>query len=698
MKKIKNAIIHKYETEIEGLRALSVISVILYHADIYFNKTMLFKGGFVGVDIFFTISGYLITIQILRNIKEGKEFSLKDFYLRRARRIIPALFLIIIFFIPFGYFYFLPNELINYSNSLIASITFISNFFYYFKNLEYNLTLSQLIPFLHTWSLAIEAQFYLLFPLFFYFIVKKFNKKIIQILIIFTIFSFSIFFVLKKIDPLISFYLFPTRIWEFLCGSLVAIIKFNNKYYLYKNFFKKYTYNLLPKFGLLLIFISIFFLNDDNKNIIALNTIPIIGSALIILFAHQKELVYKILSLRIIVFIGLISYSLYLWHYPIFAFSRISEFIHGNIYKKILLAIIIIILSILSYFFIEKPFRNKKKISNKKFLILVAIFFIIIFSINYIFIKTKGMIDRLPNSIKGNINNNLGAYFLDEKNKLCKQQIHNYCIYNKGGSSGKVFLVGDSIMGSISESLKNELIKNNFEFTPIISPSNWYLPNFNKIYYNNNEIKFSYKKQNVIKEILISNPNSIIIIGGLLPQYLSNMNFDNEEGALFRGKLDSYYKHYTNNKKSTEEGIIESINELLINDNKIIIIYPVPEVGWNTAQEIFRRYRIIEFKKVFNKLLGNQQFAKNTEVAISTSYNVYKKRTNASFLLLNRINNKNIYRVFPDRLFCNSNTMRCLASDENYIYYTDNIHLSKKGAEMINNEVLKIIFNKIKSQ
>ena len=136
MKKIKNAIIHKYETEIEGLRALSVISVILYHADIYFNKTMLFKGGFVGVDIFFTISGYLITVQILRNIKEGKEFSLKDFYLRRARRIIPALFLIIIFFIPFGYFYFLPNELINYSNSLIASITFISNFFYYFKNLE----------------------------------------------------------------------------------------------------------------------------------------------------------------------------------------------------------------------------------------------------------------------------------------------------------------------------------------------------------------------------------------------------------------------------------------------------------------------------------------------------------------------------------------------------------------------------------
>jgi hypothetical protein len=387
-----------------------------------------------------------------------------------------------------------------------------------------------------------------------------------------------------------------------------------------------------------------------------------------------------------------------LWHYPIFAFSRISEFIHGNIYKKILLAIIIIILSILSYFFIEKPFRNKKKISNKKFLILVAIFFIIIFSINYIFIKTKGMIDRLPNSIKENINNNLGAYFLDEKNKLCKQKIHNYCIYNQGGSSGKVFLVGDSIMGSISESLKNELIKNNFEFTPIISPSNWYLPNFNKIYYNNNEIKFSYKKQNVIKEILISNPNSIVIIGGLLPQYLSNMNFDNEEGALFRGKLDSYYKHYTNNKKSTEEGIIESINELLINDNKIIIIYPVPEVGWNTAQEIFRRYRIIEFKKVFSKLLGNQQFAKNTEVAISTSYNVYKKRTNASFLLLNRINNKNIYRVFPDRLFCNSNTMRCLASNENYIYYTDNIHLSKKGAEMINNEVLKIIFNKIKSQ
>ena len=157
--------ITSYRPEIDGLRAIAIISIVLYHAKIVLNNTDWFEGGFVGVDIFFVISGYLITRIIMNEIMMHGSFNFLNFYERRVRRILPMLFFVIFVSIPFAWHTLFPADFLNYSESIMASIFFVSNFFFYFNGMEYGATNSLLLPLLHTWSLSIEEQFYLIAPI-----------------------------------------------------------------------------------------------------------------------------------------------------------------------------------------------------------------------------------------------------------------------------------------------------------------------------------------------------------------------------------------------------------------------------------------------------------------------------------------------------------------------------------------------------
>ena len=173
-----------YRGDIDGLRAISVLSVIFYHA---FGKTI-FPGGFIGVDIFFVISGYLITRIILNSLFESNSFDIFEFYERRARRILPMLFFVILVSIPFSWILLMPEYLVDYSKSVISSILFVSNYFFYFSTTEYGAESSLLKPFLHTWSLGIEEQFYLIFPIFIT-ILYNFRKNILIFILVFFFFK-----------------------------------------------------------------------------------------------------------------------------------------------------------------------------------------------------------------------------------------------------------------------------------------------------------------------------------------------------------------------------------------------------------------------------------------------------------------------------------------------------------------------------
>ena len=380
-----------YRPEIDGLRAIAVGAVILYHAQITILGHQHFKGGFIGVDIFFVISGYLITSIILKELVTTGTFSFKHFYERRVRRILPVLLFVMLVSLPFAWMYLLPSSFVDFSKSILYSLGFSSNFYFWYSGEQYGAESGLLKPLLHTWSLSVEEQFYILFPIVLLITFKYFRKYLIHILILGFIISLGLADWTSRNYSSTSFYFLHTRMWELLAGSILAYfeIKLGHRS-------KNKTLNLiLPLIGLILIITTIVFFKFHFPHP-SFYTLPsILGTCLIIWFGNEKDFTSKLLSSKIFVTLGLVSYSLYLWHYPIFAFARITDFIQGNLFNKLLLGIIIVILSILSYYFVERPARNK----NNKFKVVLSLVTIIIFIlvvINFNIIKNNRYKNRVP--------------------------------------------------------------------------------------------------------------------------------------------------------------------------------------------------------------------------------------------------------------------------------------------------------------
>ena len=397
-----------YRPEIDGLRAIAVVAVIIYHAQIKVYGYQLFQGGFIGVDIFFVISGYLITSIILSELFLTNSFSFKFFYERRIRRILPVLFFVMIVSLPFAWIYLFPTSLIDFSKSILYSIGFSSNYFFYESGQEYGALSGFFKPFLHTWSLSVEEQYYILFPIITIIVFKFIRKYLFHILIIGFIASLILADWTSKNNNSMSFYFLHTRMWELLAGSLLAYFEIkigrNNKY--------KILNLILPFCGLILIGCSFIFFHDGIHHPSYFTLLPIIGVCLIIWFSNNNELITKILSTKLFVGIGLISYSLYLWHYPIFSFVKISGVVSGNLIGKLILIPIIFILSILSYYFIERPFRSKN-FTFKKVLIFLIFSFLILITINLFSVYKNGYPKRFEYLKKIHKNYNPDNFFLN---------------------------------------------------------------------------------------------------------------------------------------------------------------------------------------------------------------------------------------------------------------------------------------------
>ncbi|MES2662030.1 MAG: acyltransferase family protein [Pseudomonadota bacterium] len=373
----------KYRAEIDGLRAIAIIPVILFHADFDF-----FSGGYVGVDVFFVISGYLITTIIINEL-EANNFSLVNFYERRARRILPAMSLVVLTTIPFACYLLDPTQLLNYGKSLVGVGTFTSNIFLMLDG-GYFADWVEIQPLLHTWSLSVEEQFYVFFPLL---MLVVWRWKILGVYVLVGL-TITISFVLALWGdskyPNMTFYVLPTRAWELATGSFVALLSFKKV-----NLENKYS-GLLSGVGLLAVVIPFVRYNNSilMPNLYAL--IPTLGTALVILFANQKNFVGKFLSIKPIVFIGLLSYSAYLWHQPIIAFTKIYSPVESYIHLKWMLVITIFPIAFLSWSLVEKPFKNKHRF-ERKFIFISSIFSLLLFVlVGAIIWKFNGFIDHHP--------------------------------------------------------------------------------------------------------------------------------------------------------------------------------------------------------------------------------------------------------------------------------------------------------------
>lgn len=345
----------KFRKDINGLRAFAVLAVILFHF-----KVTGFTGGFAGVDIFFVISGYLMTGIIFGRIREER-FSLVDFYLHRARRIIPALAVLCLFMIVFGYLYLLTPDYRDLMQTVRKVMLFISNHEFYSQSGYFD-TPSQENWLLHTWSLSVEWQFYLIYPLVVMLLRKLVSESITKtIIIIALLISLAIAIIYTPIDRSAAFYFLPTRAWEMLAGGLV---------FLFPSTLNENIKRLLEYTGLALILVAIFTLQESMLWPSYLATIPVVGT-MFILIANRQNIITGNMFCQ---WLGKISYSVYLWHWPIAVFLLICG-LSGNPLFIVSGIILSLILGNLSYFLIEKRFTLKanKLLELVKYIVIVGL-------------------------------------------------------------------------------------------------------------------------------------------------------------------------------------------------------------------------------------------------------------------------------------------------------------------------------------
>ncbi len=343
----------KYRREIDGLRAIAVLPVILFHAGF-----TVFSGGFVGVDVFFVISGYLITTIILDEMERG-EFSIVKFYERRARRILPVLFFVMLCSVIAAWFILPPSDMRDFSQSIVAVCIFASNILFWKKSGYFD-TSTELTPLLHTWSLSVEEQFYVIFPLFLLLAWKFGRRRILLTLGIVGLVSLGLAHWGSLRMPTAAFYLLPTRGWELLMGAFAAFYLSNDA----NRPASRMRNESGATAGLVMIILAIFFYDKHTPFPGLYALVPTVGALLIILYANQATIVGRLIAKPALVGIGLISYSAYLWHQPLFAFSRhlgLTE-LDSSAFAGLIGATFM--LAYLSWRFIEQPFRDKKSFSR----------------------------------------------------------------------------------------------------------------------------------------------------------------------------------------------------------------------------------------------------------------------------------------------------------------------------------------------
>lgn len=445
-----------YRADIDGLRALAVLAVIFFHF-----KIGGLSGGFVGVDIFFVISGFLITSIIARELQAGN-FSFLKFWSRRVRRIVPVLFVVLIATTLASYFViYYPNDLITYGKSLFALSIFLSNIFFLRRD-GYFATPSETEPLLHTWSLSLEEQFYIVLPFLLFFVYRFFSNKITLIigLLVLSSFLFNLYLTivapLNLFDTLLfsslwagaanhqaAFYFLLSRAWELGAGSLLALSTYSLK--------NKLTAEIYSLVGLLLIIVGFFVIVPANNFPGFWALLPVLGTVLVI-FANQNHntITKNILSFNPLVWVGLISYSLYLWHWPLYVLA--GHYFHADYFTDMQILSLLLLsfgLAFISYKTIEQPFRKYKPETSYSKVILLGILSLLVTAAVGWLIATKAIERGAPMEaaqIFFEESNQYGGKKLEE----CNQSPTLPCLLGAGNDNDISFVLwGDSHAGAI---------------------------------------------------------------------------------------------------------------------------------------------------------------------------------------------------------------------------------------------------------
>ena len=632
-----------YREDINILRAIAVLSVLLYHAEI-----QLFKGGWLGVDIFFVISGYLISNIIISDLNNFT-FSFKNFYERRVRRIIPALFSVILICLPFSYWLLTPRAMLEFSKSMISSIFFYSN--YFFQNLDfYNAEPTKVMPLLHTWSLAVEEQFYIIFPLICFLIYKYFRKYFVYFIV--TIIFISLY-LNSTTAEIVKFYQIQYRGWELLTGTLIMIV--NSKIKIKKIHF----------LGYLIIFLSVFYFKDTmlDLNSIEPRLFAVVGTGLVLMSDNNN-----FLKIKPILIIGSSSYSIYLFHQPIFAFYRLfSEryFLFQSWFVTILLILFVLVISYYHWKNVELFFQ---KLTSNHFLkilfMILIIFFLFLFLLNisdgfenrYDYISEEVLYYSNFTNIYPNTYDNSKYLY---KNCFSEVELGNtkLCNWYNNKNSKTIYLIGDSLTNSLSVS---------------------FLEKFNSVI---DKYNFVFIRTTVGRCILSQQSDTIGFVEQCEDDYfielLNKLDKENDIVIAF-GSFHVWLSAIGEEQiKCSNCDYVDVFKNRLLkisqNSSRFIVIQPNPTYEFPIADAyLYKKFQWGE--PITLELAGWEKQIDNFNTFIE----------DPDF--------KNIEILYTTPIFCDEDVEEvCYAAKGRNLYYSDRNHLTLEGANLITLELNKLI-------
>jgi peptidoglycan/LPS O-acetylase OafA/YrhL len=661
-----------YRPEIDGLRAISVIAVILFHSDIG-N----FSRGFIGVDIFFVISGYLITRLIAEQLQQGT-FRFADFYERRARRILPALLFVLLCTMVPAWLWMSPGELERYSVTSIAAVFFVANMTLW-QSIDYFHETAIENPLLHLWSLSVEEQYYLVFPLFIWAIWKYRPGWLLTALGVCALASLGISEWGWRNASVANYYLSVTRAWELLAGAICAVLLLRK--HLAPN-------HLLSIAGLAAVLATLFAPGPDWPVPSVYTVVPIGGTMLVILFGSRGSFAYRLLSIRPLVGIGLISYSLYLWHQPILAFVNMRS-LDSPAKGLIILAILVaFILAWATWRWVERPFRISSAPASKRLPIVLpmALMAAAIVAIGALAVGTDGMPSRVNSAVlkltNYNVENLVKATERCFTDMDAEMALSKFCRIGKRKGKPTIALIGDSHALALTPVLDRELAAKGITAIgifrggcpPVVLP----------------EARRTGEADSLCKamrrRIYASlTPNSdfpaalpqTLIISSRWPIWLGQGSFDNGEG----GEVESGGTGWSTGATEAHAGYskpevyAQSIRTMLASGRKVILVYTVPEMGWLVPTRLLKTARA--------------KGGLSTDSA-SIAYNLYLKRTKAAHAAFDSIGeHPNLVRIRPSSHFCNrASKGRCAAHYGDHPLYVDDDHVSDVGAKLIVDDIM----------
>lgn len=642
----------QYRREIDGLRAVAVLPVILFHAGF-----SVFSGGYVGVDVFFVISGYLITSILIGELEQGN-FSILRFYERRARRILPALFFVMLACLPFAYMWMMPSQLEDFAQSIFAVSIFLSNWLFWSET-GYFGTAAELKPLLHTWSLAVEEQYYLLFPILMIALWRFGRRSILFVVFVIAIFSLLFSEWGWRNEPEDNFFFTLSRFWELMVGSICAFLTVGRT--LKSN-------NVLSAIGLAAIVFAIFVFDENTPFPSVYALVPVVGTALIILFGRQGTWVANLLSMRALVGIGLISYSAYLWHQPLFAFARIRSLTEPSHYLMASLAVAALLLAWGSWRWIEQPFRKR----NSPLLETRRSVFVASGCVGAVFVALglaghvgKGFEWRLNDFELQVIAKSTPVFFKCESRKNCQ-------LGDLGGTETGIAFVGDSHMGRYAylldeyfgdQNLKAALLSGGW-CAPLLDYSSEVAGRCG----GENDKEFRAKFTNLANDPHIQT----FVLAAQWANYTTGHRYGRTP-IYYDFKGDGFENLYV--EKNPEEfvsSLRHTINELVTRGKRVIIIGPVPEYQFDVPTAAFRGASLVVNPHEF----GLTRFE-------------YEQRNKEVFNAFGEISD---WIIFIDTwpLMCANKVCSPFSSTGLPLYNDDN-HLVRQGMEPIVRQLISLL-------